>query len=64
MITTIVFGALSVILGAALAFVVIRSLRERAKYSRVRATEILEPAWAANTPAVVDPYADRPGEKL
>ncbi|KAL1702331.1 TAP-like protein-domain-containing protein [Schizophyllum commune] len=64
MITTIVFGALSVIVGAALAFVVIRSLRERAKYSRVRATEILEPAWAANTPAVVDPYADRPGEKL
>ncbi|KAI5892383.1 alpha/beta-hydrolase [Schizophyllum commune H4-8] len=64
MITTIVFGALSVILGAALAFVVIRSLRERAKYSRVRAAEILEPAWAANTPAVVDPYADRPGEKL
>ncbi|KAL1728176.1 Alpha/Beta hydrolase protein [Schizophyllum commune] len=63
MITTIVFGALSVILGAALAFVVIRSLRERAKYSRVRATEILEPAWAANTPAVVNPYADRPGEK-
>ncbi|KAL1688662.1 Alpha/Beta hydrolase protein [Schizophyllum commune] len=64
MITTIVFGALSVILGGALAFAIIRSLREKAKYSRVRAAEILEPAWAANTPAVVDPYADRPGEKL
>ncbi|KAL1745843.1 Alpha/Beta hydrolase protein [Schizophyllum fasciatum] len=56
MITTIVFGVLAAVLGGALAVSIIRNMRERAKYSRVQATDILEPAWAANQPAFVDPY--------
>ncbi|KAL1745844.1 Alpha/Beta hydrolase protein [Schizophyllum fasciatum] len=55
-IMTIVFGALAAVLGGALAVTIIRNMRERAKYSRVKATDILEPAWATNQPAFVDPY--------
>ena len=56
MITTIVFGALSAFLGSALCWSIIRNHRERRKYSRVNATDALEPAWAAHQPAFVDPY--------
>ena len=56
MITTIVFGALSAFLGSTLCWSIIRNHRERRKYSRVNATDALEPAWAAHQPAFVDPY--------
>ncbi|KAI4523752.1 alpha/beta-hydrolase [Schizophyllum commune Loenen D] len=56
MITTIVFGALSAFLGSALCWSIIRNYRERRKYSRVQATDAMEPAWAAHQPAFVDPY--------
>ncbi|KAL1686582.1 Alpha/Beta hydrolase protein [Schizophyllum commune] len=55
-IMTIVFGSLSAILGSALCYSIIRNYREQRKYSRVQATDALEPAWAVHQPTLVNPY--------
>ncbi|TRM60751.1 TAP-like protein-domain-containing protein [Schizophyllum amplum] len=62
MATTIAFGALSAVLGAALVLSMVSSLRNKAKYSRVKAADILEPAWAARQ-SVSDPYSDTTAAK-
>ncbi|KAI5894742.1 alpha/beta-hydrolase [Schizophyllum commune H4-8] len=55
-IMTIVFGSLSAVLGSALCWSIIRNYREQRKYSRVQATDALEPAWAAHQPTFANPY--------
>ncbi|KAI5830337.1 alpha/beta-hydrolase [Schizophyllum commune Tattone D] len=52
----LVFGSLSAILGSALCYSIIRNYREQRKYSRVQATDALEPAWAVHQPTLVNPY--------